>query len=161
LSSPGTSRVQAVIDRLDLDAELISTPQGVPTVETAAAALCVAADRIIKTLVFIGPAGELVVAIACGAAKVDRHKLAEAASLPKVRIASPEDVLSTTGYPAGGVAPIDLPEDAIVVVDAAVAGQAELYGGSGDDLHMLRIQSADIVRLNRAIIARILRDPAP
>ncbi len=36
--------------------------------------------------------------------------------------------------------------------------QGPVYGGSGTDLHMLRVRSEDIVRLNDARIARILRD---
>lgn len=155
---PSTDRVEAFIGRHALDAEIISTPSGVPTVETAAAALGVPVDQILKTLVFTGPNDELVLAIACGTGKVDRHKLADAVVLPKVRIASPETVLAATGYPAGGVAPVDLPATALVVVDERVVQQDEVYGGSGTDLHMLRIRSADIVRLNNACVAPILAE---
>jgi prolyl-tRNA editing enzyme YbaK/EbsC (Cys-tRNA(Pro) deacylase) len=110
-------------------------------------------------LVFTGPGDEVVNAIACGTGKVDRQKLAVAAELPKVRIASPEIVLAATGFPAGGVAPVDLPDSAIVVIDERVVQQERVYGGSGTDLHMLRIRVADIVRLSKARIASILRDP--
>lgn len=156
MNATETKRVQAFIQRHRLDAEVFPTPAGVPTVEAAAAALGVSVDQIIKTLIFTGPADELVIAVACGTAKVDRAKLAEASGLARVRIAAPDAVFATTGYPAGGVAPVDLPERAIVVVDTAVAEQPVLYGGSGDELHMLRIKSVDIVRLNRATIAPIL-----
>ena len=156
---PSTDRVEAFIARHALDAEIISTPGGVPTVETAATALGVPVDRILKTLVFIGPSNELVIVIACGTGRVDRRKLATAAGLPKVSIASPDLVLISTGYPAGGVAPVDLPSDAIVVMDEQVVRHDVLYGGSGTDLHMLRIRSADIIRLNNARVAPILQDP--
>lgn len=158
---PSTQRVEAFIIRHSLDAEIISAPDGVPTVETAAAALGVPAEQILKTLVFRGPSGEIVIAIACGTGRVDRQKLAGAANLPKVTIAAPDIVLAATGYPAGGVAPVDLPEDSIVVVDEQVLWQEQLFGGSGTDLHMLRIRAEDIVRLNSARIAPILRDSAP
>ena len=156
---PSTTRVEDFVARHSLDAEIISTPSGVPTVETAAAALGVPVDRILKTLVFTGPADEVVIAIACGTGKVDRQKLAVSAGLPKVRISSPDVVLAATGYPAGGVAPVDLPDSAIVVIDERVVQQERVYGGSGTDLHMLRIRVADIVRLSKARIASILRDP--
>jgi prolyl-tRNA editing enzyme YbaK/EbsC (Cys-tRNA(Pro) deacylase) len=155
---PSTTRVEVYVAHHALDAEIIPTPSGVPTVETAAAALGVPVDQILKTLVFTGPSDEVVIAIECGTGKVDRHKLAEAAGLPKVSIASPEVVLAATGYPAGGVAPVDLPASAIVVVDEQVLQQEQVYGGSGTDLHMLRIRSADIVRLNNARVASILRE---
>jgi prolyl-tRNA editing enzyme YbaK/EbsC (Cys-tRNA(Pro) deacylase) len=155
-----TSRVEEFITKHELDAEIISTPQGVPTVESAAAALGVPVELILKTLVFTGPSDELVIAIAAGTGRVDRRKLAIVAGLSKVSIASPETVLATTGYPAGGVAPVDLPLDAIVIVDEQVVQRDEFYGGAGTDLHMMRIRSNDIVRLNRATVASILIDPA-
>jgi len=161
VTQPSTARVAAFIAKHELDAEIIATPAGVPTVEAAAAALDVSVDRILKTLVFTGPSDEMVIAIACGTGRVVRRKLAEAAGLPKVAIASPEIVLAKTGYPAGGVAPIDLPSSAIVVIDEHVVRQKEVFGGSGTDQHMMRIRTADIAHLNDARIAPILRDPEP
>ncbi len=82
---PTTERVAAFIARHELDAEIVPTPTGVPTVETAATALGVSKSiKILKTLVFIGPTQEIVIAIACGTGRVDRKRLAEAAGLPKV-----------------------------------------------------------------------------
>lgn len=158
---PSTARVEAFIARHGLDAEIIPTPTGVPTVESAAGALGVPVDRILKTLVFMGPANEVVIAIACGIGKVDPRKLAVAAGLPKVSIASSNTVLAATGYAAGGVAPVDLPIGAIVVMDERVVAQDQVYGGSGTDVAMLRIRSFDIVRSNQARVAPILRDLEP
>lgn len=141
-----------------LDAEILPTPKGVPTVESAAAALGVAADQIIKTLVFIGPQHHLVIAIASGTARVDRKKLAAAAGLVSVRFASPELVLASTGYPAGGVAPIGLPDEVPVIIDDRVLTYDEVYGGAGNDLHMMRIRSADLITLNQAIVTSIIQD---
>lgn len=155
-----TARVAAYIDNHGLDAEIIDTPSGVPTVEDAARALGVSSDRILKTLVFLGPNNELVIAIACGTGRVDRARLAAAAQLGKVKIASPDIVFAATGYPAGGVAPLDLPKDAIVIIDEQVMCQDVVYGGSGTDSHMLRVRSADVARLNFAQVAPILQEPA-
>jgi prolyl-tRNA editing enzyme YbaK/EbsC (Cys-tRNA(Pro) deacylase) len=158
MTAPTTARVEAFISKHALDAELIATPAGVPTVETAAAALGVSPEQILKTLVFIGPMDEVVIAIACGPGRVDRQKLAGASGLSNVKIASPAFVFAATGYLAGGVAPVDLPKDAIVVVDTEVLQQEQLFGGSGTELHMLRIHANDIVVLNEARIAPILQD---
>ena len=68
-------------------------------------------------------------------------------------------VIASTGYPPGGVAPIDLPKHAAVIVDQRVAAQSEVYGGSGTDLHMMRIRPEDIIRLNAATIGDILQAP--
>ena len=66
MSEPSTKRVAAFIASNALDAEIISTPEGVPTVETAATALGVDVDQIVKTLVFVDTQDRLVIAIACG-----------------------------------------------------------------------------------------------
>jgi len=151
-----SERVAAFIAAHDLDAEIIDTPDGVPTVELAAIALGVEVDRIIKTLVFVDGAGQLVIGIACGTGGVDRTKLAEIAGTEKLKLAPAPLVLQTTGYPPGGVAPVDLPGGAIVVVDERVLAQPVVYGGSGTDLNMMRIHPHDIVRLNAAILQSVL-----
>jgi prolyl-tRNA editing enzyme YbaK/EbsC (Cys-tRNA(Pro) deacylase) len=152
-----TDRAAAFIEAHDLDAEIISTPEGVPTVETAATALGVDVDQIVKTLVFVDSQDRLVIAIACGTGKVDRRKLADTAGTSKLKLASSDLVIESTGYPPGGVAPIDLPQNAIVIVDDNVAAHPIVYGGSGTDLHMMRIRTEDIIRLNGATIGNILQ----
>ncbi len=161
MSQPSTERVAAFIAAHGLDAELIDTPDGVPTVESAAIALGVDTDRIIKTLVFVDSAGQLVIGIACGTGRVDRAKLAESAGTGRLKLAPAALVLETTGYPPGGVAPVDLPNAATVIVDERVLTQPVVYGGSGTDLHMMRIRPADILRSNNARIGRILQTPEP
>jgi Cys-tRNA(Pro)/Cys-tRNA(Cys) deacylase len=157
VNESSTDRVAAFIEAHDLDAEIIATPQGVPTVETAATALGVDVDQIVKTLVFVDAQDRLVIAIACGTGKVDRRKLADFAGTSKLKLASSDRVIEWTGYPPGGVAPIDLPEEAIVIVDENVAAQPVIYGGSGTDLHMMRIRTEDIIHLNGATIGDILQ----
>lgn len=160
MTTPSTERVQRFIDRHELDAEIVSTPQGVPTVELAARALHVSVDQIIKTLVFTTPGGQLVIAIACGTGRVDRKKIASIAGVDKLKLAPAQVVLDATGYPPGGVAPVDLPTDAIVIVDQRVLAQPAVYGGSGTDLHMMRIRTADIIRLNNASTGDLLQSPS-
>jgi Cys-tRNA(Pro) deacylase len=157
VSEPSTERVATYIAAHNLDAEIIATPDGVPTVETAAAALGVDVDQIVKTLVFVDSQDRMVIAIACGTGKVDRRKLSDAAGTSKLNLAPAELVIASTGYAPGGVAPVDLPKHAAVIVDERVAAQSEVYAGSGTYLHMMRIRPEDIIRLNGATIGDILQ----
>lgn len=136
-------------------AEIIAPGAPMPTVSLAARALGVAEDAILKTLIFTVPDGSIVVAIANGNHRIDRKCLAAAAGVPKVRPASADDVLRATGYPVGGVSPLGLPADVRVVVDAATASLDHAYGGGGREELLLRVRIADIIRLNRAIVADI------
>ena len=70
----------------------------------------------------------------------------------------PEIVLNVTGYPAGGVAPLGLPNGLSVIVDVKAAALPVAYGGGGRDDLLLRLRPAEILRLNGAQIARIVDD---
>lgn len=127
-----------------------------PTVPAAAAAIGVDTEQILKTLLFRDRTGSYVVAIACGAGRVDRTRLAAVAGVDKLRVADAADVLRVTGYPAGGVAPLGLPDALPVVVDRAVVVLPVAWGGGGREELLLRVLPADVVRLNNATVAAIV-----
>lgn len=138
--------------------EFLAPGVPMPTVPLAAAAIGVAEEQILKTLVFVGEDGRYVVAIASGTRRVNRALLAEASGISRPRAAGPSDVERVTGFPAGGVSPLGLPVDLPVVVDTAVAALPYAYGGGGQEHLLLRLRPADIIRLNDATIAAIV-DP--
>lgn len=139
----------------DLDFDVLAPGVPMPTVPTAAAAISVPEEQILKTLLFAGKHGAYVVAIANGARRIDRKRLATASSVRKPRPAHPTDVLAVTGYPAGGVAPLALPTSIPVIVDAATAALTIAYGGAGQEHLLLRVQIADVIRCNNALVADI------
>jgi Cys-tRNA(Pro) deacylase len=132
-----------------------------PTVTSAAAAVGVSEEQIVKTLVFASDDGSIVVAIASGNDRIDRNRLAAIAGTARLRAAKPEDVLRATGYPAGGVAPLGLPEDVTVVVDRRTAALDTAFGGGGDEALLLRVRLTDVIRCNNAIVADVREDPQP
>ena len=127
-----------------------------PTVSAAAEALGVATTSILKTLLFTDDDGAYAIAKANGKNRVSTKRLAEAAGLDRPRPASPDVVLSLTGYSPGGVAPLGLPSHIPVIVDEAVLALDEAYAGGGRDDLLMRINPADIIKLNDAIVARIV-----
>ena len=145
----------AFIAQHDIRVELIAPGAPMPTVASAAAALRVAEELILKTLLFASN-GEFVIAIANGTKRVSAKLLAQASGLSAPRPAKPEIVQTVTGYPAGGVAPIALPAGLPVIVDAAAAALPWAFGGAGREELMLGIAPADVVRLNHATVARIV-----
>ena len=106
--------LQSFLTASQIAATLIADLGDTPTVPAAAAALGVATDQIIKTLLFLIEApGELdtpprpVVVISHGEKRVDKGLLAAYWGVGKKRVnlAPAEVVLSLLGYPAGGVPP--------------------------------------------------------
>jgi Cys-tRNA(Pro) deacylase len=147
----------AFLKRHDVSAEFIAPGVPMPTVPSAAAAIGVPEEHILKTLVFASD-HQCVVAIANGAGRVSRALLAAATGLPKLRAARPDMVEEYTGYPAGGVSPLGLPPDLPVVVDVGVARIPIAFCGGGRVELLLRVATADVIRLNNAVVRRIVEE---
>jgi prolyl-tRNA editing enzyme YbaK/EbsC (Cys-tRNA(Pro) deacylase) len=130
-----------------------------PTVTLAARALGVPEAQILKTLLFASDAGNYVVVIANGTRRIDRGRLADAAAIRRPRPANSADVITVTGFPAGGVAPLGLPASIPVIVDAATAALSFAYGGGGHERLLLRVQISDVIRCNNALVADITELP--
>jgi prolyl-tRNA editing enzyme YbaK/EbsC (Cys-tRNA(Pro) deacylase) len=143
--------------RHGVDAEFVAPGVPMPPVAAAAAAIGVPEAEILKTLLFASE-GQHVIAIANGSGRVSRSLLAEASGLAKPRAASPEVVADITGYPAGGVSPLGLPEGLPVIVDIGVARIPVAYGGGGREELLLRLATADVIRLNNARVRPIVEE---
>ena len=146
------------LQRHAVDFELLAPGVPMPTVLAAAAAIGVRPELILKTLLFAGEDSSYVVAIANGTRRISPHLLSAASGIARPRPARPDVVFDVTGYPAGGVAPVGLPEGLQVVVDQNVAALPVAYGGGGQDHLLLRLPPAEIIRLNGARTAQIVGD---
>jgi Cys-tRNA(Pro) deacylase len=153
--APTGDALVAFLRERGVDAELLAPGVPMPTVPLAAAAIGVAEDQIIKSLLFRDTRGELVLAIASGTARIDRSLLAFATGLEKPRLADPATVLAATGFPAGGVAPVGHATPVRVVIDRRAAVMEVVYGGGGTEDVLLKIRPRDIIRLTSAEIADI------
>lgn len=149
------SQLLAYLEYHGIEPAFVAPGVPMPTVSLATEAAGVPEDQILKTLVFSGEDGLFVVAITSGNDRIDRDRLAMAAGVGRLRTAAAADVFRATGFPAGGVAPLGLPPDLIVVVDRSTAELDSAYGGGGDEALLLRVRLADVIRCNTAIIADI------
>jgi prolyl-tRNA editing enzyme YbaK/EbsC (Cys-tRNA(Pro) deacylase) len=61
----------------------------------------------------------------------------------QVKIATPEQVLAWTGYPAGGVPPFGHPTRLRTWVDPAVLERETVYGGGGAESTLMGVHTAD------------------
>ena len=139
-----------------------------PTVPAAAAALGVAPDQIIKTLLFVvrpervGDEPRLVVVISHGERRIDKALLGAHFGMSKkgVNLAPAPLVEERTGYAVGGVPPFGHASRLPVLLDAAVIAAAarfggHLYGGGGDDHTMLHLSLEDLLRLCTPTVLRL------
>jgi prolyl-tRNA editing enzyme YbaK/EbsC (Cys-tRNA(Pro) deacylase) len=150
-----------------IEADLLPDIGHTPTVPAAAAALGADPDQIIKTLLFlvdkrVEAITTPVVVISHGARRVRTPWLAGYFGVAKgrVKLATPETVLATLGYPAGGVPPFGHRAVLPVLLDASVVEAAGrfggvLFGGGGDDRTMLRIHLDELVRVVQPVVVAV------
>ncbi|MFQ5613026.1 MAG: YbaK/EbsC family protein [Anaerolineae bacterium] len=163
--------LQAYLTAHDIQARLLQEPAwgDTATVPTAAIALGVEPEQIIKSLLFlIKPRGgqpgspEPLLVISHGLQRVDRKAIAAHAGVgvKKVKLASAAAVLEVLGYPAGGVPPFGHRTAVPVIVDASLLASAERYGGrifggGGDDRTMLELSVTELLRVTRARVLAV------
>lgn len=121
--------VRAWIERHAPDLEIITVESSTATVAEAAAALGVAPQQIAKSLAV--RAGEQVfLLVTSGTARLDNAKCkAEFGARP--RMLGPEETLSVTGHPVGGVCPFDLPAGLPVYLDLSLRPLDIVYPAGG------------------------------
>jgi Cys-tRNA(Pro) deacylase len=159
---PASDKLREYLRERQVDATLIQPGADMPTVPLAAAALGVEPGQIVKSIVFEGKKKreQVGLAIAPGDLRVDVAKVAEALGYSPLKLANPDTVLRMAGYSVGGVPPVGHGTALPVVIDKRVLDYPLVYGGGGDEQHMLRITPADIVRLTGAVVADITSAPA-
>ncbi|MCL1802913.1 MAG: YbaK/EbsC family protein [Eubacteriaceae bacterium] len=114
--------LQSVIQYLDqygIGSKVLQFPEGESaTVALAAKAVGCAPEKIAKTLAVKYKENTALIVVA-GDAKLDNKKF-KAHFEGKPRMLSPDEALSITGHPVGGVCPFDLPDGLSVYLDVSL-----------------------------------------
>lgn len=147
------ARLQQWIDRHGIEAALVRYAESCHTVEEAAAATGAGVEAIVKNICMIGPDNELIVAILPGAERASTRRVGKALGIAPPRVASPDEVLARTEFPAGGTPSFGFA--AQFVVDPQVLEQDVVYTGGGSDRALVRIATSALVAANAALVARV------
>lgn len=163
IPADASDRLRRYLERHQVPATLVKPGSDMPTVPLAAAALGVTPGQIVKTIVLEGKKDptRVCLAIAPGDIRIAITKVAGALQLTQMKLASPDTVLRITGYAVGGVPPIGHVTPVPIVVDQRVLQYDIVFGGGGDEQHMLRITPAEIVQRTGAVVADIASDAEP
>ncbi|MEK6841291.1 MAG: YbaK/EbsC family protein [Nanoarchaeota archaeon] len=113
---------------------------------------------IVKTVVFVDlnkneEYGNSVIAIIPAEARVNKDKLRKVSN-SKVKIASAEQVLKLTSYPAGGVPPFGF--KARFYLDKSLLNKNNVYAGGGSIRTLIKTTIKEILKTNKAEIVNIL-----
>lgn len=154
--------VERYITANGIEATLLSPEGETPTVPAAAEVLGCTPDQVIKSLLFLvkwnGGEREPALIITAGTNRVDYRALADTfeVSRKEVRMASFDEVLEITGYPAGGVPPFGHRDSLPTYVDRSVLENEIVFGGGGDDGTMLRIGVEELLHVTDATIVDVI-----
>ena len=148
--------LQQFIDAHQIQATILPMAEHTPTVPDAARALRVTPEQIVKSLVFLVREEPLLV-IANGLAKVDQRKVADHLGVGRkqVKFADAGRALDITGYVVGSMPPFGHRQQLSTLVDPAVTGFEEIFGGGGDINAMLRLTPAELLRVTGATVVKV------
>ncbi len=149
----------------DVPVRLLRPGVPTPTVPEAAAAVGVAPERVLKSLVLLVD-GTPQLVVAAGEDRLVYPRLAQAfgTSRRKVRLASADEALEVTGYAVGAMPPFGHRVALPTWVDAARVrpGLTVVAGGGARDT-LLEVATDDLLRVTNARSERLTdaRDEAP
>jgi len=139
-------------------AEILFLAQPTPTVEAAAEAVGVTPEQIVKSVLFMvrdgDPTARPVLVIGHGKAPIDQRRLAQYLQVgrKRVRLATPAQVETHTGYAAGTVPPFGHPQPIPTLMDAGITRLKEVFAGGGAMNALMRLAVAELQRVTAADI---------
>jgi Cys-tRNA(Pro)/Cys-tRNA(Cys) deacylase len=156
----------AYLDRLGIPYQRRSFSTGIERGAASVARALGFADRqMVKTLIFETDRGERALVMLGGDQSAVSGHLKKLLGSRNIRLASPETVLATTGYPVGSIPPFHWqPEDFRTLVEESLLKEPLLGVGTGQWGEEILITPADLVRASRAQVVNLTdrdRPPAP
>jgi len=146
--------LEGFLKQNDLWYRMISKAETVHTAD-AAIATGIELQRITKNLVSETDEGEYVMLIVPGDRRVDLEAAAKALKVRRVRLVPFNQSEGISGYPPGGTPSIGHKTRMRTIVDDSVLKHDTVYCGGGSRDKLLELKTADIVRLNNAVAAKI------
>jgi Cys-tRNA(Pro) deacylase len=153
------ARVQAALEALGIDARVVVFEASTRTVEDAARAVGCEPGQIVKSLFFMAD-GRPTLALVAGDRQVDTGRLASLLGVGRKRLkmGSPEEVMSVTGYEVGGVAPFGSLNPCDVVADESLQRFTDVWAAAGSGHAVFNVSVAELTRASAAQVAGITRD---
>jgi prolyl-tRNA editing enzyme YbaK/EbsC (Cys-tRNA(Pro) deacylase) len=154
--SLSSSNLQTYMNQQKIQATILPMAEHTLTVPDAARALGVESASIIKSLVFLIN-GTPILMINNDVTRVDPKKVGAyfGVNRKKVKFATPEQALEITGYVVGSMPPFGHLQRLPTYIDLEVLRLDTVYGGGGDIDAMLRLTSAELVRVTAAEIVDV------
>ncbi len=140
---------QAHLARFGRAQDILLLDQSSATVELAAQALGVPANRIAKTLSFLTKEGPVLI-VAAGDARIDNARY-KAFFHEKAKMLSAQEVLDFTSHPVGGVCPFGLPAGVRVYLDESLGRFDLVYPACGSGASAIALTCQELFEYSGAL----------
>jgi Cys-tRNA(Pro)/Cys-tRNA(Cys) deacylase len=129
------------------------------TIHTADAANVAGIElhKVTKNLVSITDTGEYILLIVPGDSKVNLKEVAKMLGVKKVRLAPFSDAENISGYPPGGTPSVGHKTQMRTLIEKKLLNFETVYCGGGSRDKLLEIRVQDIIKLDDAIIAELVK----
>ena len=167
--TPATRKVREVLAEAGLASRLVALTDTARSAEEAAASLKVEVSAIVKTLIFdlVPASGPLAGEVMPLAVLISGDRRCSPSAVIKVlglggKISRPDAdrVKAVTGYSIGGVSPAGLPEDVVVLIDAALTRSEMVWAAAGHTHLVFGCSFAELERLTGGRVAGEISLPA-
>lgn len=157
--SSSARTVQAALDALGLECQVVELPASTRTAVEAAQAIGTTVAQIVKSIVFKGSqSGEALLVLASGINRISEERLANLAGEP-VEKADAEFVRSATGFVIGGVPPLAHCQPLRTWIDEDLLQFDEVWAAAGTPRAVFRCRPADLIRMSAGQVASVKHQP--
>lgn len=119
--------------------ERVDTP-GKTTIEEVTEFLGVPAERLVKTLLYRSHDRQFIAALVRGDRDLNEDKLAQAAQVAALEMATADEIEHLTGAPVGFSGPVGLPDSVRVIADLEIRAMADFVVGANEaDAHLVNV----------------------
>lgn len=137
-------RVKGVLQGLGVPVQVQELPHSTRTAVEAAEAVGSSVDQIVKSLVFITPAGQPVLILTSGSNQVNEEQVAKLVG-EKIKFADAATVREQTGFAIGGVSPYGLKKEIPIYIDRDLLQHELVWAAAGSSHAVFSIPPQDLV----------------
>lgn len=136
-----------------IDAVHFSLGHSCHSVKEAAEAVGASENQFVKNICMLDEEKNLIVTIVKGEDRASTKRVSKALQKVKPTLADEEEVLSYTGYPAGGVPSFGFQGN--FLIDPKVMEMEEVYTGGGSPQSLVKLKVTDLIKINSAKVVRV------
>ncbi|MCU4734255.1 YbaK/EbsC family protein [Bacillus cereus] len=151
--SPYDLKIKEYLNETKINAEHLILNESRHSVEEAAKAVNAYKEEFVKNICMMDQNGNLIVAIVKGKDRASTSRVSKALNIARPRLATENEVLEGTGYPAGGVPSFGYRAE--FLIDPRVTELTYVFTRGGSPNSLVKITVEDLLKVNKGIVVRI------